>query len=609
MYFTTTNRNALVLNYKGFQYTLKREHKDNNEWRCRTRPCTTSLSLSHDSKSIIREPDVHTCIPHSSEEFIVDATVARMKKRAAQETLPIPQIYSQEIAKIRIDNPTLDTGSFFPLLDSIDASLYRRRAKNYPKLPTNVEDFVLPDGWKLGLHGEPFLLVDETYGKNRLLMFASDWSIRFLSSCSQWHSDGTFKCRPLLFEQVYILFGFNNFMIPCVYCLTTKKDENVYVKILQHLLTIASQKGVILNPTRITCDFELATINAFRAIFNAVHISGCFFHYAQSLWRKVQELGLTRLVNPSNARRSSKFSNEARKNAKDWFMAAIGLALIPPNLVEKTWIEAMDEKTPTHRSSVKFNDYMVSTYVDITSSRYPMELWNVNDALRKNLPRTNYHVEGYNGRLGSLFPVHPHLFRFIERLRDEHVYQYHLAEQPTDILQSTCQGVTGKGKRVACKHVPALYFALLDYDENKLYEAFTDRLQQWHQPTHTIKKKKPSRMIPIVGSYRIRVGILSDMVWVSLNRRNPIGILVWDLQSEPQCWNLIGSSVGISRNPTYAFDPCVLLAPYACSLEDKPKYLKFLESDVHIHEATITLRQLLIKYNQRSTVVASILLA
>ncbi|CAF1255427.1 unnamed protein product [Rotaria magnacalcarata] len=62
---------------------------------------------------------------------------------------------------------------------------------------------------------------------------------------------------------------------------------------------------------------------------------------------------------------------------------------------------------------------MVSTYVDITSSRYPIELWNVNDALLKNLPRTNNHVEGYNGRLGSLFPVRPHLFRFIECLRDD----------------------------------------------------------------------------------------------------------------------------------------------------------------------------------------------
>ncbi|CAF1997537.1 unnamed protein product [Rotaria magnacalcarata] len=325
MYFATTIRNALVLNYKGFQYTLKREHKDSNEWRRRTRPCTTSLSLCRDNKSILREPGVHICIPHSSEELIVEATVA-------------------QIAKIRIDNPTLDTGSSFPLLDSIGAILYRRRAKNYPKLPKNVEDLVIPDEWRLGLHGEPFFLVDETYGKNRLFMFASDWSIKFLSSCSQWHSDGTFKCRPLQFAQVYILFGFDNLMIPCVYCLTTKKDENVYVKILQHLLTIADQKGIILNPTRITCDYELAIINAFRTIVNGVQICGCFFHYAQSFWRKIQELGLIRLVNLSNARRSSRFSNEARKDTKEWFLAAIGLALIPPNLVEKIWTEAMDEK-------------------------------------------------------------------------------------------------------------------------------------------------------------------------------------------------------------------------------------------------------------------------
>ena len=35
--------------------------------------------------------------------------------------------------------------------------------------------------------------------QDRLLMFASDWSIKFLSSCSQWHSDGTYKYRLLLF--------------------------------------------------------------------------------------------------------------------------------------------------------------------------------------------------------------------------------------------------------------------------------------------------------------------------------------------------------------------------------------------------------------------------
>ncbi|CAF5203354.1 unnamed protein product, partial [Rotaria magnacalcarata] len=61
--FTTTNRNALVLNYKGYQYTIKREYKIMNEWRCRRRPCTTSLSLCRNNISVIREPGHHTCIP------------------------------------------------------------------------------------------------------------------------------------------------------------------------------------------------------------------------------------------------------------------------------------------------------------------------------------------------------------------------------------------------------------------------------------------------------------------------------------------------------------------------------------------------------------------
>ena len=45
------------------------------------------------------------------------------------------------------------------------------------------------------------------------------------------------------------------------------------------------------------------------------------------------------------------------------------------------------------------------------------------------MSRTNNHARGHNGRLGSLFPVQPHIFRFIECLRDEHLFQRHLAEQ------------------------------------------------------------------------------------------------------------------------------------------------------------------------------------
>ncbi len=91
-------------------------------------------------------------------------------------------------------------------------------------------------------------------------------------------------------------------------------------------------------------------------------------------------------------------------------------------------------------------------------------------------------------------------------------------------------------------------FALLDYDQNKLYEACTQRLQQWHQSTR--KSMNPMNLL--------------DIHFTCLN-----------------------------HNKTE---------------EHKPKYLEFLQTDVYVPEATTTLRQLLVKYNQETTEAASILL-
>ncbi|CAF3741820.1 unnamed protein product [Rotaria magnacalcarata] len=64
-------------------------------------------------------------------------------------------------SKIRIDHPGLPTGLIFPTLESIDSSLYRWRAENYPNLPKTLQDLEIPDAWKLNNHGDPFLLIDE----------------------------------------------------------------------------------------------------------------------------------------------------------------------------------------------------------------------------------------------------------------------------------------------------------------------------------------------------------------------------------------------------------------------------------------------------------------
>ncbi|CAF3312655.1 unnamed protein product [Rotaria socialis] len=68
-----------------------------------------------------------------------------MKKRAREETTPIPKIYTQEIVKARISHPGIPIGLFFPTFENIDASLHRSRSKNYPSLPKSLVDLSLPD--------------------------------------------------------------------------------------------------------------------------------------------------------------------------------------------------------------------------------------------------------------------------------------------------------------------------------------------------------------------------------------------------------------------------------------------------------------------------------
>jgi len=43
---------------------------------------------------------------------------------------------------------------------------------------------------------------------------------------------------------------------------------------------------------RFVADFERGLWQAIRSVFRSPQVRGCNFHWAQSVWRKVQELGL-----------------------------------------------------------------------------------------------------------------------------------------------------------------------------------------------------------------------------------------------------------------------------------------------------------------------------
>lgn len=79
----------------------------------------------------------------------------------------------------------------------------------------------------------------------------------------------------------------------------------------------------------------------------------------------------------------------------------------------------MDDFTPDHPDAIKFNDYLVTNYLDRTCSRYTYHSRNSYDKIIQDVPRTNNDVEGFNGRINSIFPTYPHIFIFIMKTRED----------------------------------------------------------------------------------------------------------------------------------------------------------------------------------------------
>lgn len=85
--------------------------------------------------------------------------------------------------------------------------------------------------------------------------------------------------------QVYTLHGVKcEGILPLVYALLPNKTEQTYVEVFQAL----TQLNPNLKPETITTDFEQAAINAFNATFPASIHRGCYFHFTQCVWRRIQ---------------------------------------------------------------------------------------------------------------------------------------------------------------------------------------------------------------------------------------------------------------------------------------------------------------------------------
>ena len=71
----------------------------------------------------------------------------------------------------------------------------------------------------------------------------------------------------------------------------------MYNKVFIVIKEYANGKFVNIEPKRIICDFEKSLLNSLSISFPTTKITGCYFHYCQAIYRKIQKFGLGNVYN------------------------------------------------------------------------------------------------------------------------------------------------------------------------------------------------------------------------------------------------------------------------------------------------------------------------
>jgi len=137
------------------------------------------------------------------------------------------------------------------------------------------------------------------------------------------------------------------------------------------------------RPARVMCDFEKSLIQAVQAQLPGAVISGCYFHFCQSLYRKVQDLGLaiTAYVNDLQLQKAIRM--------------LMGLGYLPVSLCRQQFTlfrgsGRVRMLVATHPLLNDFMDYIERVYFN---GPFPPTMWHV--FTRDNSNRTNHYVERF----------------------------------------------------------------------------------------------------------------------------------------------------------------------------------------------------------------------
>nr|XP_021003896.2 uncharacterized protein LOC107456493 [Parasteatoda tepidariorum] len=149
-------------------------------------------------------------------------------------------------------------------------------------------------------------------------------------------------------------------------------------------------------------DFEVGAMNALKEEVPSVKIKGCHFHYSQSIWRKVQELGLV-----------SHYINTAE--IRQFIRRLMAMPFVPLGQVDEAFFISVAEVTWT-APITDLISYFTDTWLE-EEALFTVDIWN-HFSTDDNI-RTNNNVEGWHSKLQkSGMSPKPNVYIFVNKMKE-----------------------------------------------------------------------------------------------------------------------------------------------------------------------------------------------
>lgn len=179
------------------------------------------------------------------------------------------------------------------------------------------------------------------------------------------------------------------------------KLSETYEYLFRAVIDKCQQRNLVWSPKIIYANFEKGIHKALHRVWPEAEVKGCRFHLAQSWWRYIQKVRLTKTYQEDT---------EEGKFLRHLF----GLPLLDSKIVSDYFVDEILATATNDKRFIELLDHLTETYIS-EEATFPPEVWA---EMSSKPTRTTNACESFHSKFNSLFySSHPNIFIFLENLK------------------------------------------------------------------------------------------------------------------------------------------------------------------------------------------------